>query len=304
MKEMIIMVKLISLDLDGTLLNEKSQVSKRNLEAIKFAQRNGIVVVINTGRAYFDVKEIFKDSNINTWIIGANGATIHNPNDELLHSLPINKKDALNILSWLEQEELYYEVFSNHSIFTPQNGREQIAIEMDRLISANPKVSIEQLNSAVEEQFGQAGFYFIDSYKDLIGKDMDFYSILAFSFYEEKLRNGWKKFEHLNELTIVKSANHNFQMSHVNASKGNTLKMLAKELNIKMEDTAAIGDNFNDLSMFKIAGRGVAMGNARQQIKDACHEVTLSNVEDGVAHFIYSLFENGNIKKSEVSHSF
>ena len=283
------MVQLIAVDLDGTLLNNNSEISEKNLESIKFAKANGVEVVIATGRAHFDVQTIFKNTDIKTWIIGANGATIHKPNGELFHSEPINRHDAIDILSWLEKEEYYYEVFSNHSIYTPQNGRELLAIEMDRAISANPEVSPDQLKHAVNKQFGQNGISFINSYKDLLEKDMDFYNILAFSFSEEKLRKGWKNFEHAKDLTVVTSANHNFELEHKNASKGNALKILADTLTIDLSETAAIGDSFNDVSMLKIAGRSAAMGNAQVEIQELCHEVALSNAEDGVAHFIYSL---------------
>ncbi|WP_209121253.1 Cof-type HAD-IIB family hydrolase [Alkalihalobacillus sp. BA299] len=286
---MINVVKLIAVDLDGTLLNEESQISKKNLEAIKLAQTNDVEVVVATGRAYFDVQTIFKNTDIKTWIIGANGATIHQPNGDLFHSVPINKQDAIAILSWLEQEDYYYEVFSNHAIFTPQNGRELLTIEMDRIKSANPEVSIEHLEHAAKKQFSQTGFSFINSYRDLLETDVDIYNILAFSFNEEKLRKGWAKFEHKKDLTIVKSAKHNFELEHKNASKGIALEILANELKINLSDTAAVGDSFNDLSMLKKARRSAAMGNAPQEIKNSCDEVTLSNVEDGVAHFIYSL---------------
>ncbi|MDQ0199177.1 Cof-type HAD-IIB family hydrolase [Neobacillus ginsengisoli] len=283
------MVKLIAVDLDGTLLNEENQVSKGNLEAIKFAQSKGVEVVIATGRAHFDVQTIFKNIDMKTWIIGANGATIHQPNGELFHSVPINRPDALNILSWLEKEDYYYEVFSNHSILTPLHGRELLTIEMDRVKSANPKVSIDQLKYAAEKQFSQTGFSFINSYKDLLEADVDFYNILAFSFDEEKQRKGWANFEGMKDVTLVTSAKHNFELEHKNASKGIALEILANELKINLADTAAVGDSFNDLSMLRIAGRSAAMGNAQKEIKDCCQEVTLSNVEDGVAHFIYSL---------------
>lgn len=283
------MAKLIAVDLDGTLLNENSQISNKCLESIRFAQANAIEVVIATGRAHFDVQTIFENTNIKTWIIGANGATIHQPNGELFHSEPINRQDAINILSWLEKEEYYYEVFSNHSIFTPQNGRDLLYIEMDRVLSANSDVSQDQLKNAINKQFSQTGFTFIKSYRDLLEKEMDFYNILAFSFSEEKLRKGREHFGQSKDITIVQSAKHNFELEHINASKGNALKILATKLNINLSETAAVGDSFNDVSMLEIAGRSAAMGNAQKEIKDICHEVTLSNAKEGVAHFIYSL---------------
>lgn len=283
------MVKLIAVDLDGTLLNEENQISKKNLEAIKFAQANGVEIVIATGRAHFDVQTIFKETGLKTWIIGANGATIHQPNGELFHSISINRQDAFQILNWLEQEEYYYEIFSKDSILSPQNGRELLTIEMDRVKSANPEVSIEQLIEAAEKQYSQTGFSFISSCKELIDTDVDVYNILAFSFDEEKLQKGKAQFKDMKDVTMVTSAQHNFEFEHKKASKGIALEILAKKLALNLADTAAVGDSFNDLSMFRMAGRSAAMGNAPEEIKNSCQEVTLTNIDDGVAHFIYSL---------------
>lgn len=287
--EMSNVVKLISVDLDGTLLNDRNEISKTNLESIKSAQANGIEVVIATGRAHFDVLSILETTGITPWIISANGATIYQPNGELFHSTSINRNDVIHILRWLEQENFYYEILSNQFIFTPKKGRDLLAVEIDRIISANKEVNIDDLQAAVNKQFSQTGFSFIDSYQDLIDYDIDFYNVLAFSFHQEKLQKGWAHFEQFKGLSIVKSAQHNFELEHKNASKGNALKMLANKLNIELTKTAAVGDSFNDLSMLKLAGRSAAMGNAPKEIQDACDEITLSNTEDGVAHFIYSL---------------
>lgn len=282
------MVKLIAIDLDGTLLNERNEISNTNLEAIKSAQANEVEVVIATGRAHFDVQSIFQATGINTWIIGANGATIHQPNGELFHSTPIDKEDSSKIFSWLEQENFYYEILSNQSIFAPKNGRDLLAVEIDRIISANKEVSTDDLHEAVNKQFSQTGITFMDTYHDLTELDIDFYNVLAFSFHEEKLGKGWEHFKQFEGLSIVKSAHHNFELEHRNASKGNALKMLTNKLNIDISNTAAVGDNYNDLSMLQLAGKSAAMGNAPSEIKESCNEITLSNTEDGVAHFIYS----------------
>lgn len=285
------MVKLIATDLDGTLLNEESKISKENLEAVKFAISQGVEVVIATGRAHFDVQEILKETGLNTWIIGANGATIHHPNGELYHSVPMNREDAFQILEWLENNEYYYEVFSNDAIYTPLNGRELLTIEIDRVKSANPEVDSDQLEAAAKKQYSQTGFVNISSYKELIDRNIDIFNILAFTFDEEKLQIGKEKFMGMEDITIVTSANHNFEFEHKNASKGIALEILANKLNIHLKDTAAVGDSFNDLSMFKVAGRSAAMANAQDEIKKATQEVTLTNTDNGVAHFIYSLLK-------------
>lgn len=289
------MTKLIAIDLDGTLLNSKSQISKENLEAIETAQSCGIEVVIATGRAQFDVQTIFEKTGIHTWVIGANGATIHDPDGKLYYSQPIEPSVAYSILNSLESDGYYYEVFSNNCIYTPQNGRELLEIEIDRMVSANPDISTAHLEEALVKQFSQSGFTFIDHYKEIENTGADVYNILAFSFFEEKLEAGWNKYGDIEGITIVSSAHHNFELEHRDASKGIALSKLAEKLNIPLSKTVAIGDSMNDVSMLKLAGKGIAMGNARQEVKDICNEITLENDEHGVAKVIQALV-NKNLR--------
>ena len=285
------MVKLVAIDLDGTLLDKGRYISKKNIEAIKFAQKNGVEVVIATGRAHFDAKNFIKETDIHPWIIGTNGATIHDPNGELFYSVPLNQQVAGDMLHILEDEFLYYEAFIDHRICAPNYGKELLFQEIDQLMSKTNEVDSSLLKLEIEIQFGQSGFTFIDSYRKLIEQDKEIYNILAISFDEGKLQKGWEKFLDIPELTIVKSGKHNFHLQHEQASKGNALEILAKQLNVDLADTAAVGDHYNDLPMLQIVGRSAAMGNADQEIKDLCDVVTLTNEKDGVAHFIYSLID-------------
>ncbi|CDQ18432.1 Cof-type HAD-IIB family hydrolase [Halobacillus karajensis] len=278
---------IIGIDLDGTLLNAKNQISAKNIEAIQAAQAQGVEVVIATGRATFDVRHLFRKFDIKTWVIGANGATIHRPDGSLFTSTPINKEDVETTLSWLEKEGFYYEAIDDHSIFTPQNGREILQIELDRIRSANPEANLAELKKAVEKQFSQTGFLQIDSYKTIMESGRDIYNILAFSFHHEKLKKGWLTFESYPALTLVSSADHNFEIEHRQASKGKALEHLASHLDLSLSRTAVIGDSLNDLSMISAAGYSAAMGNAKKEVKDACLFQSKTNDEDGVAHAIY-----------------
>lgn len=284
-------MKLIAIDLDGTLLNSKHQVSSENENALRQAQRDGIEVVVSTGRAYFDVVSIFEPLGIKTWVISANGAVIHDPDGRLYHSETIDKKRAYDILSWLQSENYYYEVFTDSAIYTPQNGRQLLDVELDRVKSANPKADLSVLMQAAEVQYSQSGFAYIDTFQELFEEDkqIDFYNILGFSFFKEKLEAGWQRYQEDKDLTLVSSADHNFELSSKKASKGQALERLAKRLNIPMKETAAVGDSLNDRSMLEAAGKGVAMGNAREDIKAIADAVTLTNDEHGVAHMIRHL---------------
>ncbi|MFC7061094.1 Cof-type HAD-IIB family hydrolase [Halobacillus seohaensis] len=279
-------MKMIAIDLDGTLLNSESSISEENLEAIKQAQASGVEVVVATGRAEFDVREVFKKTGLSTWVIGANGATIHTPDGELFDSVPIAPNDAADILTWLDQEDFYYEVFSDTSILTPEKGRDLLNIELDRIRSANPKADMTKLEQALQKQFGQTGFEQVESYRDILQSGSPLYNILAFSFEEEKLEQGWRTFESYDNLTLVSSAMHNFELEHKHASKGLALEKLAIHLGHPLKDTGAVGDSPNDLSMLKVVGHRAAMGNARKVVIEACDVVTKSNDDHGVAHVI------------------
>ncbi|MCY8402913.1 Cof-type HAD-IIB family hydrolase [Bacillus sonorensis] len=293
-------MRMIAVDLDGTLLNSASKVARESIEAIKETQKNGIEVVIATGRASFDVQTIFQETGIKTWIISANGAVIHDPEGRLCHAVPIERKKAEGILRWLEEENYYYEVFSDDAIFTPQNGRELLDIELDRLRSANPDADLSKLELAAEQQLSQNGYAYINSYRELFERDqnLNVYNVLGFSFHKEKLEKGWKRFEKEKGLTLVTSAEHNFELEHIQASKGLALEKLAHKLGIPLDETAAVGDSLNDYSMLKAAGRSFAMGNAREDIKEMADEVALTNDENGVAHILRHLIDQKKGLKS------
>lgn len=280
------MITCIVTDLDGTLLNHESKISPENAASLKSAQEKGIEVIVATGRNYPDVMEIFKETGLKTWVIGANGATIHDPEGNLFDHLPMDKPKAMSLLQWLDERDYYYEVFSSDYLYSPQRGRQLIAIELDRLCTANPQISREELEKHATIQFSQTGFSYIDSYKEIENPAIDVYNILAFSFDKEKLDAGWKTFEDDSAITLVSSGTYNFEFEHKDASKGNALTKLANHLGIHLKDVLAMGDSMNDLSMLIKVGYPVAMGNARQDVKDASIEVAETNDQDGVANTI------------------
>ena len=104
-----------------------------------------------------------------------------------------------------------------------------------------------------------------------------------------------------NKLHIVDEINENssyeekwFSVSNSNCSKGNALKIVSKYLNIPLENTIAIGNDKNDISMFEAAGLSVAVANASDDIKSKVNHITLSNDEDGVAIFLETLIKYRN----------
>ena len=115
---------------------------------------------------------------------------------------------------------------------------------------------------------------------------MNFYNVTAISFDPERIKQGMNGIDNYSDISVVSSAYNNFEMMNKNASKGNALEFLVNYLNISLDDTMAIGDNFNDLSMLQKAKHSVAMGNSNDKIKELCRYVTFTNKESGVGHAI------------------
>jgi Cof subfamily protein (haloacid dehalogenase superfamily) len=282
-------MSLIAIDLDGTLLNGENEISEENRKAIQYAQDRGFEVVISTGRAYFDVQTICKKAGISPYIIGTNGATIHSKDGKVLSSIPIAKECVESVLKWLDERDFYYEVFTDKAIYTLKKRREHFYQEIQRLKSTDldKETAVE-----AERQFDQFGYVLVENYPDILKQEEEVFNILACSFDQKKLAEAWNRFNMFGELGVVSSAEHNIEITNKSASKGNALEKMAFLMDVSLEQSMAIGDSNNDLSMFRKVGYSVAMENAKDDIKAVCSTTTLKNDENGVAHAIYQFMEN------------
>lgn len=281
-------MSIITIDLDGTLINDQHKICDENIQAIQNAQNQGYEVVIATGRAYFDAKEILKKNNLSLYIIGANGATIHNMAGENLLTVPMPTGHVTrNIMQWLEEHQYYYEVFCEDGIYTPSYGREILNTELAQERQFRTADRIDVMEVALSKQLGQIGFRQMHGYQDFFANDKKIFNILVFTFDEEKKKRGIKKFKNIPNLTLVHSSPFNFELEHVDASKGNALVYLAKKLGIDLERSMAVGDSGNDVSMFKVVSDSFAMTNADGDIQKQAKYMTKNNNEQGVAHAIY-----------------
>ncbi|WP_440117368.1 Cof-type HAD-IIB family hydrolase [Paenibacillus sp. QZ-Y1] len=291
-------MKLFATDLDGTLLNLDSQISPENAAAIARAQQEGLKVTIATGRVYSDVVAISREGGISTPVIGSNGATIHDANGERLFHLPLDRETAASVMQWLEDHHCYYEASTQQGIYAPISSHETMLAEMDRILGTSPGEDVERLIRAVKKHYDKKDYHRVISHQD-IPAEAYIYNIMAFSMNPEQLREGREYFGSRSDVAMVVSSEHNFEMQHPEVSKGNALTKLAAHMNIDMEDTVAIGDNFNDVSMLKMAGLGIAMGNAVAEIQGLAKAVTLTNVEHGVAYAIQCVLEGKPVSRPE-----
>ena len=115
---------------------------------------------------------------------------------------------------------------------------------------------------------------------------------MAFSTVQDQLEAVHKELESDTDIAITSSGDINLEFNHPEAQKGFALKHYAARLGIDMKDVMSLGDNWNDASMLEMAGRGVAMANAADGIKDLCQYTTKSNREHGVAVAIEEMLKS------------
>ncbi len=280
------MITLIATDMDGTLLNEHQEISEANKQAILDAQQQGIEVVVATGRSYEEARYVIEEAGISCEIVCANGAEVRNKQGEIIYQAGIESARAKEIASVLNETGIYFEIYTDRGTYT-ENYDMGVELIVDIFTTANPTVSEEQVRQAARERFEKGHIKLVEDYGVLFEDDSQLvYKFLVFSFDEKQLAEANEKLNELSGIAVSSSGKENIEVNSIEAQKGVALEKLLKDKGLSPENSMAMGDNLNDLSMMKVVGRPVAMGNALDQIKEFCPFITATNKEDGVAKAI------------------
>ncbi|MCR6098764.1 HAD family phosphatase [Salipaludibacillus agaradhaerens] len=285
-------VKLIASDLDGTLLNERAEVSDETAQAIKRAQKAGISVVVVSGRSYSFAKAPLQEAGLNCPIISLNGAETYDEEGTLLTSVPLDKNVASKVDEVCSEHGLYYEMFTNKGGFSTDYERFLTGV-LDIFKSANTAgVDDDTILQFAKKRFREERIELVNDFSDVIKDNTtDIYKILTFSMDNHVLNTVRERFKETPELVMTTSAKGNLEFNAPMGQKGYALAHFARTVGIDMSDVMALGDHFNDVSMLQMAGVGVAMGNAEDGIKQICRYQTIANKEHGVAHAIQKALE-------------
>ncbi|MFE8701947.1 Cof-type HAD-IIB family hydrolase [Cytobacillus sp. FJAT-54145] len=279
------MIKCIAIDMDGTLMSSAQELTKENIEAIKKAQAQGVEVVIATGRSHEEAGYVLEEAGIQCPFILVNGAEVRSSTGEILITNPLNKDTAKKIEQILVENGLYEQMYTNKGVHTTDKDK-GIATFVDIAMSANPEVDRDVVEEEVINTFGKF-LQEVESYQFIYeDHEIEVYKQLAFSFDIRLLAQVSESLKKMDGLAISSSGHENIEITSAYAQKGIALEKFVAERGISLEETMAIGDNYNDISMFERVGRAVAMGNADDTIKSYCQFVTASNNESGVAKAI------------------
>ncbi|MEK5035131.1 Cof-type HAD-IIB family hydrolase [Paenibacillus sp. FSL R7-0302] len=276
---------LIALDMDGTLLNAEGEISRENKEAILHAQRLGHIVIIATGRSYMDAERQLRLADLECPVVSLNGAVITLADRTVAASTPLNKEDIIPALRWMnEVPELYYEVYTEDNVYVELDKRVQLEKLATHKDTEVPEELAWLLQAMVDQQFQQAAVTYVEKMEDVWSKEENLiYKTLVFSLNRELLKEVSVRFAAIPGLIITASHVNNIEINHKEANKGAGVSRLAAHYGIPAEQVAVMGDSYNDLPMFEMAGYKIAMENAAPVLKQTADFITSSNTENGVA---------------------
>lgn len=266
-------IKMIGLDLDGTLLTDRKEFTDRSKRALRTAIDSGIVVLIATGRPLTGIPEEIRSFPGMRYALTSNGAKVmdvweNRVVDEHLLRADLAEK-ALEICGKYDTlQEVYYDGVS----YAPADKRDMI-----------PRY---HKNPNMWEYMRKTRTWVEDIFRMVRESDRGLDKIqMLFADMEERTK-AWQELSEVEGLELVGSLGYNIEINAAGVNKGSGLVSLGRLLGIRREEIMACGDGDNDLLMLKEVGFGVAMANAEEEVKKAADYITLSNEEDGVADAI------------------
>lgn len=271
--------------MDGTLLSSNLEISQENLEAIRNAEEAGHIVMICSGRAKEDILKLLEQYRLSLPLGASNGAVVY-ADGKVIHSRTLQKEKVYEIAKQLEAEELPYKLYTNKGVYAPYNWKEQVT-KAFQLNKDSLDVTIEEIERISEKQLKANLITTFQSIEDVVSDStIEISKFFILTFNKEKRVQLLQSLEKDAAIMVTASAPTNLEIMDKHGHKGNGLQEMAKYFHIPLQDTVAIGDNFNDVPMLKVAGLSIAMGNAEPDVKDLCDVVTLTNNRNGVAYAI------------------
>jgi Cof subfamily protein (haloacid dehalogenase superfamily) len=265
--------KLICIDMDGTLLNDKKIISERNLRAIRLAYEKGVRIAVCTGRIFNSADFFSELLGVKSPVIASNGAyIIEKDRNEVVYKGILGAEKCNKLLAVFRRYDIYPHYYTKDTIFTEKLVySSKFYEEVNKTLPVDKQIKIELVKDW-NEVFHK---YESEIFKGIaVDDDLD------------KIQEAKNVLINMEDFEVVSSRINNFEVMNKGVSKGSAVKILADYYGITKEQVICIGDSENDLSMIKFAGLGVAMGNGDDDVKAAAKYITDDNNRDGVAKTI------------------
>lgn len=261
-------IKLLVLDIDGTIAGVSNKISNRVIEAVQAVQAKGIQVAIATGRMYCSALNYHAQIGSNLPLITYQGAWIQDPVSQKIHQhLSVNKEIALKLLDYFEQPEL----------------RQLLSVHF----YINDQLYVRELTEETKIYGQRSGITPIpvgDLRSCLHNEPTKILALCEDTKVIDKLLDDLRLQYTPAELYLTKSVATFFEATNPLVNKGAAVRYMAEELlGLQKNNVMTVGDNFNDVEMLEYAGIGVAMGNAPAKVQAIANWVAPDVEQDGVA---------------------
>ena len=273
---------MLVLDVDGTLLNDEKEISKRTLNTLLKVQQMGVRIMLASGRPTYGLLPLAKKLELGTYngyILSYNGGQVINAsNGEVVFERRINPEH----ITYLEKK-------------AEKNGFSILTYNGDTVVTNNPDDPHVRAEAALNgmklehQEFFSAAIDYPPCKCMLVSDDEE--ALVG-------LENHWKR--RLNGvLDVFRSEPYFLEVVGSRVDKANTLGVIMEMEGIKTDEIVVFGDGVADVTMLQLADLGIAMGNAPDSVKRCADYVTLSNNEDGVAVAVENAFL-AEVRESEI----
>ncbi|HFD6680309.1 TPA: sugar-phosphatase [Providencia alcalifaciens] len=259
-------IKLVAIDLDGTLLNSQHQISPVVKEAITRAHEQGVRIVLASGRPYSGIQPYLQELGLDTannYCISNNGSVIHQTNDgSHLYENLLDFADYQYFAELASNVGVHMHALADNTMFTANRHISRYTIH-DAYITNTPLVycPVNEMESSL-------------SFTKIMMIDHPEKLDVGISYIPENTFENY---------SLIKTSPYFLEISNKDASKGSALKVLCDKLALTPDKVMSIGDQNNDVTMLQYSSVSVAMGNAAPHIREIVKFVTSTNDCDGVA---------------------
>ena len=256
-------IRLLAIDLDGTLLNSSKKLSEKNADALRNLSESGVQICLASGRALTSIAPFREQLGIPGPIVSCNGSYVVAENGETVQSLRLSEDVRDQVLSYAKEYDLHTNCYIESNAYCNREGRwadlyrsriPELPLPVwpnERIASSNPtKLLVIDEPKKIQEHLSRVRAQFAD-----------------------------------NEAWITISEPEYLEFLPPKVNKGQGVQALASVLNLDQAEVAAIGDYLNDLEMVTWAGFSGAVSNSVEPVKNAAKVLVSSNDEDGVAEF-------------------
>ncbi len=267
--------KIIFLDIDGTLCNDEGNVPVSAAEAIKKARENGHKVFLCTGRSKAEIYDFIMDIGFDG-VIGAGGGYLQ-IGDNMVYHKRVTYNNVKHLVDFFNDHNVNFYIESNGGLYASKN----LMSQLERIVYGdleNDPVAREKKEKN-PDHFVNTLIVGEDLYRDDVNKAC-FLEPSDITFDEIK-----KEFENEFEVyrcTVSAFGENSGELGVPGVHKATAIEILLRCINAEKEDTIAIGDGMNDAEMLKYCNIGIAMGNAKDGLKEIADEITDTHDNDGI----------------------